>query len=79
MGSMGIWTFLKNIHYFEHQMLITLNMDIIWQPKFNVIYFIQACMKMFFSTNTSFILKPKEVITSKKNKLCRITNRKPYI
>ena len=66
MVSMGIWAFFKNIDYFEHQMLITLKMDIISQPKFSVIYFIQAYMEMFFSTKTSFIWKPKELITSKK-------------
>ena len=79
MVSMGIWAFFLNIDYFEHQMLITLNMDIISQPKFSVIYFIQVYMEMFFTPNTSLIWKPKELITSKKNNLCKITTRKPYI
>ena len=60
-------------------MLITLNMDIISQPKFSVIYFIQVYMELFFTPNTSLIWKPKELITSKKNNLCKITTRKPYI
>ena len=55
MVSMGIWAFFLNIDYFEHQMLITLNMDIISQPKFSVIYFIQVYMEMFFNPNISLI------------------------
>ena len=69
MESMGIWASFKNMYYFEHQMLITLNMNIIWQPKSSVVYFIQEYVEMFFFINISFIWEPMELMTSKKSKI----------